>query len=738
MANTGWDYPGATATGTPSGGTTAWTSTGNITNNDAVYARATGPGTGSADTQTLRGRTHGFALASGSTIDGLNFRYERVYVSGSACVEVDERVINESAAYEGTDSSNGGSWTTSVNLATYGGSTNMLGTTMTEANVENSNFGWGVRANTTGTGGKIPVPTNADVDYFQTRVYYTAPLPAPTIGTPSVIDYNSVTVNWTDNSSGETGFRRERTLNGGGWSLVTTAGANTSSYTWNSATEDSQYTFRVRANGSPNSAWSGTSSAANTPPRTSVIGTATVTDYNSVTANWTCPSTSETGFRIQYTLNGGGWTTLTTTGVNTTTYAWNSATEDSQYTFRVRTNGTYANAVNSSASNTVTTPPRTAVIGTATVTDFNSVTCNWTCPSVSETGFRVEYRANGGAWTLLTTTAANVTTYAWNSATEDTDYEFRVRTNGTYSNAVWSGTSNLVTTPPQTAVIGTATVTDFNSVTANWTCPSTSETGFRVEYRANGGAWTLLTTTAANVTTYAWNSATEDTDYEFRVRTNGDNANAVFSATSNLVSTPPQTAVIGTATVTDYNSVVVNWTCPSTSETGFAVEYRANGGSWTALVTAGINDTSYNWDTATEDTDYEFQVRTNGDNANAAFSATSNLISTPCQDPTDCTIDLFTPPNSVDISWSDISASEANYQIERQVDGGGWSILSSTIPANTTTYEDTAPSLPGTHEYRVKALGDNADSGYSTSTGVYLSNPAPVDANFKAKKEVTS
>ena len=40
------------------------------------------------------------------------------------------------------------------------------------------------------------------------------------------------------------------------------------------------------------------------------------------------------------------------------------------------------------------------------------------------------------------------------------------------------------------------------NVTLSWTDQSNNETGFRIERNVNGGAYTVLTTTAANITSY--------------------------------------------------------------------------------------------------------------------------------------------------------------------------------------------------------------------------------------------
>lgn len=59
----------------------------------------------------------------------------------------------------------------------------------------------------------------------------------------------SVTLTWTDNSSNETGFTIQRSVNGGArWTNVTTTAANVTTYTQNLLLRGRTYEYRVRAN----------------------------------------------------------------------------------------------------------------------------------------------------------------------------------------------------------------------------------------------------------------------------------------------------------------------------------------------------------------------------------------------------------------------------------------------------------------------------------------------------------
>jgi hypothetical protein len=91
------------------------------------------------------------------------------------------------------------------------------------------------------------------------------PIPtAPTIGTTTSVALTTATINWTDNSSNETGFDVEvETPSGAGnWAAASTAGsnptaANATSLAITGLADGTQYRPRVRARGAEgNSAWS--------------------------------------------------------------------------------------------------------------------------------------------------------------------------------------------------------------------------------------------------------------------------------------------------------------------------------------------------------------------------------------------------------------------------------------------------------------------------------------------------
>jgi hypothetical protein len=86
-----------------------------------------------------------------------------------------------------------------------------------------------------------------------------------------------------------------------------------------------------------------------------------------------------------------------------------------------------------------------------------------------------------------------------------------------------------------------------------------------------------------------------------------------------------------------------------------------------------------------------------------------------------------TSPSQIDLNWTDNATNETAYVLERSPDGEtGWVELTSSLPANATSYSDTDLNPATTYHYRVKAANANGVSGYArtASATTHMSVPA--------------
>jgi transcriptional regulator CtsR len=102
---------------------------------------------------------------------------------------------------------------------------------------------------------------------------YITPVPeAPTSLTSTELNQTTVLLSWTDNSDNEEGFEIERSENGGPFNLLTTIGADTSTYQDMTVGPAMSYGYRVRAvNGTGASAYSNTTNITMSGPPSNLV-----------------------------------------------------------------------------------------------------------------------------------------------------------------------------------------------------------------------------------------------------------------------------------------------------------------------------------------------------------------------------------------------------------------------------------------------------------------------------------
>lgn len=150
-------------------------------------------------------------------------------------------------------------------------------------------------------------------------------------------------------------------------------------------------------------------SITSTLPQPSGLG-AVATTANQVSLTWS-DITGETNYQVQRQSNSSSWATIAQVGANITTYADNSAPCGS-LTYRVRAYDSASNAYSPPSSPVDVTAracPLVATNLTATPQSQTSIQLAWQDNASDETGYRVERRTDNGVWTVVQTTAPNVT-----------------------------------------------------------------------------------------------------------------------------------------------------------------------------------------------------------------------------------------------------------------------------------------------------------------------------------------
>ena len=434
----------------------------------------------------------------------------------------------------------------------------------------------------------------------------TAVAGGPTVNAPSgtnatAVSWSQINVGWQDNSSNETGFEVHRSTTGpsGAFALLSSTGANVTSYSNGGLSGSTQYCYTVRAfrtTGGKTSYSAFSSAACATTlvsPLPAAPSAAHAAPYQGqwITVTWTDNSTNETGFRIERAgTSTGPWTSVVTTPANVTTF------NDVQYFAREQAECYRTFAVNSygdsPASNVFCTAvPMMPINLAASPPGDGSVQLIWTDNSAFEDGYQVR-RVTSGPGTVLATLPANATSYRDPAPAPDSTYwycVFPTRDGGTGDGACLQVV--LATAPPATPSNLGVQPTSSSSVAASWTDQSTNEAGFRVERSTDGGAsWVTAVTAGIDESSVTDQPLAAEQQVCYRVIAFNNMGDSPPSNTA--CTTPPAGPTDLTVAAVDAITVDLAWTDNSAVEDGYEVWVDDGYGSFYSVAVVGPNTTT--------------------------------------------------------------------------------------------------------------------------------------------------
>jgi hypothetical protein len=269
-------------------------------------------------------------------------------------------------------------------------------------------------------------------------------------------------------------------------------------------------------------------------------------------ADTTAAPNQATSYEVWRSADGNApWTQIATVTAPTVSYSDTSLSASTTRYYRVNAVNCYDSANPSSTANATTAAGSSNIPAapsgfTATSNFADSVSLSWTDNSASpaEDGFDIEVSTNAGSsYSSVTTTAQNATSYSHTGRVESTAYLYRIRATNTSGSSSWV-TASSVTTPAAVQSF-TATAASSTQINLSWTDKSGVETGFRIERSTDNSNWSLVTTTAANATSFSNTGLTASTLYYYRIRSdsyNGTNNSAWYSANATTQSATPTAA----------------------------------------------------------------------------------------------------------------------------------------------------------------------------------------------------
>ena len=436
---------------------------------------------------------------------------------------------------------------------------------------------------------------------------------APSNLSATAITSSRIDLVWTDNATGEQGFKVERSTDGVTFTQIALLGANVTAYSNTGLVTGAAYTYRVRSYTGPNdSAPSNTATATPLPaPAGPSSLTAVAVTSSRIDLAWTDNSTYEQGFKVERSTDGVTFTQIATTGANVTTYSNTSLASGTTYTYRVRAyDGPNDSAWSNTASATTPTGPPAPSSLTATPVTPSRIDLAWTDNSSTEQGFKIE-RSTGGSWSVIASVGANVTSYANTSLTSGTVYSYRVKAYDGPNESAYSNTASASPLPPPAAPSSlAATPVSSSRIDLVWTDNASNEQGFKVERSTDGVTFTLLAVLGANTTVYSATSLNAGTTYAFRVRAyEGPNESAPSNTAPATTLAPPPAPTGLTATAVSSTRIDLAWTDNAAYEQGYKIERATGGGAFAQIGSVGANVTVFSNISLVPGTTYTYRVR---------------------------------------------------------------------------------------------------------------------------------
>lgn len=137
------------------------------------------------------------------------------------------------------------------------------------------------------------------------------------------------------------------------------------------------------------------------------------------------------------------------------------------------------------------------------------------------------------------------------------------------------------------------------------------------------------------------------------------------------------------------SSVEISWTDNSSNEDGFHVERSTNGGAnWTTVYRTGPNQTrTFDSDRSAESPELCYRVSAFNRNGDSAPSNTD--CATPPARPTNFTASAQ-DDQAIALTWTDNSAVEDGYEVQRALSYIGPYTVIANLPANAASYRDAS------------------------------------------------
>jgi hypothetical protein len=271
----------------------------------------------------------------------------------------------------------------------------------------------------------------------------------------ATFDSAQVNLTWTDNATDETNFVLERSDNGGPFVQIAQppSFAGTGLVTFADATvmSGNVYSYQVAAaNAGGTSAFSNMAGVdlTLTPPDAPTGLAAELLSASQVSLAWVDNATTETGFVVERSDNGGAFAVVASLPADSVSYIDTTVAVPNTYTYQVAAaNGTGPSGYSNQVIVNVNVPS-TPINLSATNISRTGLTLNWEYPFDAPDGFEVQISTNSGFTSIVQIfpdVDADLLSLVISGLSRNTRYYIRIRAFNIVGPSAWSPTLNVRT-----------------------------------------------------------------------------------------------------------------------------------------------------------------------------------------------------------------------------------------------------------------------------------------------------
>ncbi len=378
----------------------------------------------------------------------------------------------------------------------------------------------------------------------------------------------------------------------------------------------------------------------------------------------------------------------------------------------------------------ISAPPSNIAATVASATE-NDLT--WTNNAVSpdgQTGLNINRAVNSGgvpgAFSLLTSVAATVTSYHDTSAISGTTYWYEIQSFNTSGNSIFDGpiqpSASTLTAPNSLSASAISTT----EIGLSWNNTNTLQTGVYVDRSTDGTTYLPIATLGATATAYTDSGLTDGSLYYYEVQAFDPTSTSGNSSVASAVTVLAAPSSLAAAAVSP-SEIDINWTNNSATQAGFNIDRSTDDAVFIEISTVSSSTTTFSDTALTADTTFYYEVEAfntaAGDSAfsNVASAATSSSMAAPSS------LTATAASNTqINLAWTNNDGGSATgYDIDQSTTGfSGWSQIA-TVASGVHAYTNTGLSEGIQYFYEVQAFNGTTTSGFSATANTVTTLAAP-------------